>query len=225
VRILIVEDQPEIASLISERVRKEGFQTDRVGAAGEAIAALEHCDYAAMLLDRRLPDADGVAIIPRARSLRPNLRILVVSAMQALDESIAGLDAGADDYLAKPFASDELLARLRACLRRSNVAAAPKIIIANLSFDPNAEEAFVDGAPLLLSKTTMLLLGALARRAGRAVTYAALIEEVYGDDDPERIGALKMLVMRLKQRLKERDASIEIHAPRGIGYLIRERRI
>jgi two-component system, OmpR family, response regulator len=223
-RILIVEDQPEIALLMTERLRKAGFDADQVGAAQDAMQALQSVGYAAMLLDRRLPDGDGVAIIPQARNIQPRMRVLLVTAMREIDQRVAGLEAGADDYLTKPFAPDELVARIRACMRRSDMIALPAISVGNLSFDPNTQEAFVDGAPLLLPKTSLLLLGALMRRAGRAVTYPALIDEVYGDDEPERIGALKMLVMRLKQRLGERQARVEIHAPRGIGYIIREAR-
>jgi two-component system, OmpR family, response regulator len=224
VRILIVEDQREMAALIADRVRDAGFVTDHVGDIGEALEALRTRDYPLVLLDRRLPDGDAIEALPTMRRLRPGIRIVFVTAMQSVDDKISGLDAGADDYLSKPFDAEELMARIRATLRRPGGREMPPVVIGNLSFDLDAREAQVEGRPLVLHKRELLLLEALARRAGRAVTHDSLIEEIYGFGEMVQIDALKMLVSRLRQRLEKQTAGVEIHAARGIGYLIRKAR-
>jgi DNA-binding response OmpR family regulator len=219
-RILIVEDQREMAALLADRLAEAGFVSDRVRRVGDALEALRTTDYPLMLLDRRLPDGDAVGALPEIRRIRPGIRVLLVSALRSVDDRIGGLDAGADDYLTKPFDADELLARVRASLRRPGGERVPPVVVGDLAFDLSSNEAFVAGAPLVLHKREMLLLQTLMRRAGRAVTHEALIEEIYGHGETVQLDALKMLVSRLRQRLKERDAGAEIHAARGIGYLI-----
>ncbi|BBU64020.1 DNA-binding response regulator (plasmid) [Methylosinus sp. C49] len=221
-RILIVEDQPDIATLIGRNVSKSGFVADRVGTLTDASAAIRDNDYPLVLLDRRLPDGDGMSLIPEMKRMRPGVRIVIVSAARKIDERVSGLEAGADDYLTKPFAAKELIARIRACLRRPGGEQLPPIMIGALSVDPNSHEASIRGAPFIPPRRELILLEALARRAGRAVNYPVLIEEVYGSEDDSCLGALKMLVSRLRQRLNDKDAGLEIHAPKGIGYLIKE---
>jgi DNA-binding response OmpR family regulator len=219
-RILIVEDQPEMASLVAAKLGRTGYVADSVGTLAEAVEAVAQYDYPLILLDRRLPDGDGVSILKQVRSTNPRARVLLVTALRSIDERINGLDAGADDYLTKPFDIDELLARIRAVLRRPGDAAVPPVALGHLSFDLDQQEAFVRGRPFVATKRELLLLEALMRRAGRAVKHAALISEIYGLEDAVQIDALKMSVFRLRQRLKECDAGVEIHTLRGIGYLI-----
>jgi two-component system, OmpR family, response regulator len=223
-RILIVEDQRDMAALIADRIADVGFVADQVEGIGEALEALQARDYPIMLLDRRLPDGDAISILPEIRRVRPGIRIILVTALQSIDEKINGLDAGADDYLTKPFDPDELLARIRASLRRPGGRPIPPIALGSLSFYPATFEATVLEKPLLLHKREVLLLESLMRRAGRAVTHDMLIEEIYGLEENVQIDALKMLVSRLRQRLKERNADVEIHSARGIGYLIAKSR-
>lgn len=223
-RILIVEDQREMAALIAARTQDAGFVADHVGDIGEALEALRSHDYPLVLLDRRLPDGDAIGAVPAMRRLRPGIRIVFVTALQSIDDKISGLDAGADDYLAKPFDPEELMARIRASLRRPGGRPMPPVMVGNLSFDLDAHEAQIEGRPFLLHKRELLLLEALMRRAGRAVTHDSLIEEIYGFADMVQIDALKMLVSRLRQRLERQAAGVEIHAARGIGYLIRKAR-
>ena len=221
-RILIVEDQPDLGSNIVERLARSGYYADQVGTLAEALEAVRANDYPLMLLDRRLPDGDGASILPEVRKVRPNVRVLVVTAMCSIDDKIDGLDAGADDYLTKPFNANELLARIRASLRRPGGALIPPVIVGALSFDLNTCEAFINDCPFVVPRRELMLLEALMRRAGRAVRFAALIQEIYGFEGEGEIDALKMLVSRLRQRLKERCAGAEIRAARGIGYLIAE---
>ncbi len=223
-RILIVEDQPEMASLVADRLSQSGYVVDSVGTLAEAIEALKQYDYPMILLDRRLPDGDGVSILQMVRSMKPSIRVLLVTALRSIDERINGLDAGADDYLTKPFDVDELLARVRAILRRPDNALVPPVALGDLSFDLNLHEAFIRGQPFFVSKRELLLLESLLRRAGRAVKHGTLISEIYGLNDSVQIDALKMSVSRLRQRLKDCGAGVEIHTLRGIGYLIERSR-
>ncbi|MBG0809376.1 response regulator transcription factor [Methylosinus sp. H3A] len=220
-RVLIVEDQAEIATLLAEKVLHAGFAADIVGAVAEARAAIEARDYSVMLLDRRLPDGDGVSIIRSAREGRPNMRVLMLTAMRGIDEMIDGLDAGADDYLTKPFDPEELMARIRAVLRRPGPQTAPSVRVGALSFELEEQRGFVNGRLFLAPKLELVLLGALMRRAGLAVTRADLLDEIYGGQGADQADALKMLIHRLRQRLKNQSARADIHAARGIGYLIR----
>ncbi len=223
-RILIVEDQPEMASLVAERLTRSGYVADNVGTLEDAVEALKQYDYPVILLDRRLPDGDGVSILQMVRSTKPSTRVLVVTALRSIDQRIGGLDAGADDYLTKPFDADELIARIRAVLRRSNAALVPPVSLGELSFDFNQREAFVRGKPFVISKRELLLLEALMRRAGRTVRHSTLISDIYGFNDAVQVDALKMSISRLRHRLKERDAGVDIHTLRGIGYLIERSR-
>lgn len=223
-RILIVEDQRDMAALIADRIGGSGLLVDRVGAIGDALDALKSYDYPVMLLDRRLPDGDGISILSPARRIRPELRVILVTALGSIEDRIAGLEAGADDYLTKPFDADELLARVRASLRRPGGKPLPIVSLGALSFDPNTCEATVAERPLSLHKREMLLLETLMRRAERAVKHSTLISEIYAYDEPVQRHALKMLVFRLRQRLMDAGAGVEIHSARGIGYLIRKSR-
>jgi two-component system, OmpR family, response regulator len=224
-RILVVEDQRDIGDMMADRLARAGYLVDCVGAVGDALAALQTYDYPMLILDRRLPDGDSLRSLPEIRELRPNIRVIMVTALRSLDDRVNGLDAGADDYLVKPFAPDELLARIRASLRRPGAAPIPPVALGNLTFDLNLCAAQVDGLPLILPKRELLLLETLMRRAGRAVTHSVIIEEVYGIDENVQNDALKMLVSRLRQKLKEAGAAVELFAARSVGYLIaRERR-
>ena len=223
-RILIVEDQLELATQLVELLDGTGYVTDHVGTLADALETIATHDYPLVLLDRRLPDGDGVSILPKIRAARPGIRVLLVTALRSIDDRVNGLDAGADDYLMKPVDSHELLARIRASLRRPGGIEIPPVAIAQLSFDLNRGEAFVNGEAFVGSKREMLLLEALIRRAGRAVTHPVLMEQVYGLEENVQSDAVKMLVSRLRQRLKERGAGIEIHSARGIGYMLTKSR-
>ena len=220
VRILIVEDQQEMAGLLADRLERSGYVADSVASLGEAREALRGYEYPLVLLDRMLPDGDGLSIVPELRAADRNIRVLLVTALRSINDRINGLDAGADDYLSKPFDADELLARIRAVLRRPGGQPVPPVHLGSLSFDFNRSEAFVGGEPLVVPKRELLLLEALMRQAGRTVKHRVLMAEIYGINESVQPDALKMSVSRLRQRLQERRAGVEIHTVRGVGYLL-----
>ncbi|WP_330085044.1 response regulator transcription factor [Methylocystis iwaonis] len=219
-RALLVEDEPEMARAIVARLGRSGFIADYVGALEEARAALQCHHYGLALLDRRLPDGDGLELLPDLKRLQPGIRVLVLTAYETVSDRICGLDAGADDYLAKPFDLDEMMARIRACLRRPGAEAPPPVVLGKLSFDLASHQVSIDGKPMVLHRRELALLEALMRNSGRIVLRNQLQDEVYGFDDDVQGNALNILVSRLRKRLHDLGAQVEIHAARGIGYMI-----
>jgi len=219
-RVLLVEDEPEMARALNLRLGRSGFIADHVSSVSEASAAAACHDYALAVVDRRLPDGDGLDFVPELRRLQPGVRILMLTACEAVSDRILGLDAGADDYLAKPCDLDELMARIRACLRRGGGEAPPPVAVGALSFDPTTREVVVRGEPVILHRRELALLDALVRHSGRIVLRDKLHEEIYGFDDDVQTNALNILISRLRKRLFDLDAGVEIHAARGIGYML-----
>lgn len=219
-RILLVEDNPELASRVTRRIKNAGFFIDHVESMENASRVLDDCPYALALLDRRLPDGDGLSLIPRIRSKQPGIRILMLTALDAVDDRIEGLDAGADDYLTKPFNLDEMMARIRASLRRPGAENAPPVKIGSLSFDFGTRLVTINEQPVVFLRRELSLLEVLVGRLGRIVTREALIDAVYGIDDDVQPQALTTLVYRLRSRLQELDSGVDLHVVRGVGYMI-----
>jgi two-component system OmpR family response regulator len=219
-RILVVEDQEELANQIAKRVDRAGLAVDAVRTLSDARALVELQPYSIALLDRRLPDGDGLSLVPWIQAKRPGSRILMMTALDTLDDRIEGLDAGADDYLVKPFSLDELMARIRAISRRSSEIRSPLIAVGTLCFDLESQTAFVAGRPILLHRRERALLEALVKRAERVVRRNTLISEIYSVDEEIQPQALTILVSRLRARLDEEGAGVEIHTTRGVGYMI-----
>ena len=220
-RLLLVEDEAELAAALRAALQRHDVVVDHVATLAEAEQALKGDTHDAVVLDRRLPDGDGLSLIGKLRARGFAAPIVVLTARADLDERIAGLDSGADDYLAKPFAVEELLARLRAVLRRPAQATAQVVRMGRLSFDTQHREASVDGVVLDLPRREMLVLEAFLRRRGRTVLRSGLEEAVFGFDDEIQSNTLDAHVSRLRRKLSDANAGIEIHGIRGIGYLLR----
>lgn len=219
-RILLVEDEREVARSISRELSRSGFVADHVASIAEARRVVKHIPYALVVLDRRLPDGDGLALAPEMRRMQPGLQVLVLTACNRTDEIVEGLDAGADDYLTKPFDFDELLARIRVGLRRRGGDLIPTMIVGDLSFDPRLRDVSVRGKSVILHGRELMLLEILVRHAGRMVSRQTLLEEIYGFDEDIQPSVLNVLVLRLRRRLDEHDARVKIHMARGVGYMI-----
>jgi len=221
-RILLVEDELEMAGLIAKRLEIVGFGVDLSTTLRGARESIGARPYSLVLLDRRLPDGDGMSLVEEIKRAHPGVRVVMLTALDSIPDKIAGLDAGADDYLAKPFDVDELLARVRANLRRNEASkgAQPPLKVGELSFDIAAREADVGGRPIVLHRRELALLESLLRRHGRAVPREALIEEVYGGTGGLQSNALDALVSRLRRRLNAEGAGVEIHPIRGVGYVL-----
>lgn len=221
-RILLVEDDPSLAREIVRALEREHWSLDHVPRLADAFEAVIQRAYRVILLDRRLPDGDGIALVAAAKSRPVPPAIIFLTARDEVADRIAGLNAGADDYLVKPFALGELLARLRAACRRPAAGTAPEPIeVGRLSYDIASREVQVAGRPLDLSRRELALLELLVRRAGRVVQRSHLDSELYGFDAEVSANALETQVSRLRRRLEEADAEVELRTVRGVGYMLR----
>jgi len=219
-RILLVEDELEMASALSDALSKHNIVIDHVATLADAREAANLNSYDAILLDRQLTDGEGLRLIPELRAANIGTPIIVLTARNDHEGRIQGLDLGADDYMGKPFVVEELIARLRAVLRRPQLSS-EKISAGRLSFAVSHMEPAIDGKPLLLPRREVLVLAALMKRLGRTVTREALANAVYGFDAEIQSNALDSHVSRLRRKLNELDAGVAIHTIRGIGYLIK----
>lgn len=220
-RILLVEDEVEFAHALRNALERERFIVDWADSLALARESGRSGSHELILLDRTLPDGDGLSLIPQLRTFCPGVPIIVLSARGELTDRVAGLDEGADDYLVKPFEVEEMLARIRAVQRRPNELAPNAVEVGNMVFDTAHDEATVRGSRLDLPRRELRVLSALVRRRSRTVLRETLEEAVYGFDDEVQSNTLDSHVSRLRRKLSDADAGVEIHAIRGVGYLLK----
>lgn len=220
-RILLVEDDAELGGAVSASLKREHYALDWVTDGVAAAAALSTADYDLMILDLGLPKLSGLSVLKQLRGRGESQRalpVLVTTAMDAVSDRVEGLDAGADDYLVKPFALDELHARVRALIRRRNAASSSIIEHGNLSFDLTSRQAAAAGTPLELSVREAGILEVLLLRAGRAVTKEQLLEKLCAWDSDISLNAIEVYVHRLRKKLE--PAGVQVRTFRGLGYCI-----
>lgn len=220
-RILLVEDEIEFATTLRGALEREQFVVDHVERLDMAREAVLSFSYDLVLLDRTLPDGDGLSLIADLRIDHPGLPIIVLSARGDVHDRVAGLDQGADDYLIKPFALDEMFARIRAVRRRPTELGTEENRVGALVFDMTNEAATVAGIQLVLPRREVRVLAALVKRRARTVLRESLEQAVYGFDDEVQSDTLDSHISRLRRKLTEAGAGVEIHAIRGVGYLLR----
>ncbi|MDA7692663.1 response regulator transcription factor [Gammaproteobacteria bacterium] len=199
-----------------------GFTVDAVNTATGARNALSDIPYDAAILDLGLPDGDGLEVLKSARAQGLQIPILVLTARDAINDRVSGLDAGADDYLVKPFAIQELVSRIKALLRRPGGALGAVLEAGNLAFDTIGREVTISGNPVQLSRRELSILEILLRRFGRVVPKDVLEEKLYAFDQEPESNAVSVHVHHLRRKLKTQAASVEVHTVRGIGYLLNE---
>ncbi|SFV28634.1 DNA-binding response regulator, OmpR family, contains REC and winged-helix (wHTH) domain [Devosia crocina] len=218
-RILLIEDELDLARALISALERHDILVDHVSNLATALEAVKNSVHSVVILDRNLPDGDGLTIIPDIRRAQAGLPIIVLSALGQAAQRIEGLETGADDYLAKPFVVDELVARIRALMRRPAALAEMSVTVGQLAFNLGDGTALVAGTPLTLTRREVLALEVLVRRAGRTVARSALEEAVYGFDDEIASNTLDAHISRLRRKLAPAD--VEIHSIRGIGYLLK----
>ena len=221
-RILLVEDHKRLAQTVIEGLATYGFGVDLFTTAQDGLIATKSIAYDALILDLGLPDRDGLELVCELRAETNGIPILILTARDGLNDRVAGLDSGADDYLLKPFAMKELAARLRALLRRHNGPLDATIDIANLSLDAHMRQIKVSGQVVAISRRELDALELLMRRAGQVVPKRLLEDMVYGLNDEIMPNTIEALVSRLRRRLESLEAHVSIHTLRGIGYLLTE---
>lgn len=221
-RLLLVEDSPRLRSLLAEAIHAAGWRVDSVGAVAEAQAALAVARFDVLLVDLGLPDGDGVDFVKALRAAGERTPILVLSARSAVDDRVVGLDAGADDYLVKPFNSRELLARVRALMRRAPLSAQPVLEAGRMRFDPATGLATCGAETVPLSPRERALLEILMRQVGRVARSAHLEEALSEFGDATSRNAIELAVSRLRRKLAPYDAGVSIETVRSVGYMMRE---
>jgi DNA-binding response OmpR family regulator len=223
-RLLLIEDNERFAELLRRGLAAAGFVVDVLGTAADATAALQTSRFEIVVLDLGLPDADGIDILGEMRRRRDATPVLILTARGSLKDRVTGLGAGADDYLVKPFALEELIARLRALLRRPGNLLGVPLELGNVTLDTVARQVFVGEEPIFFSPREIAVLEHLLRRSGRVVGKSLLENNLYGLSQEIGSNAVEVYIHRLRKRLTEVDASVQIHTLRGVGYLISERK-
>lgn len=219
-RILVVEDEAELGGIIARNLDRAGLAADLVGGATDAEAALRLARYDLVILDLGLPDGDGLVLLRELRARGDSVPVLILTARDSLEDRVCGLDAGADDYLLKPFAMAELIARVRTLLRRPRQTVDRVLRSGNLAFDVESRTVEVDGRPLLMGRREIALLEALMRSEGRIVTRDTLEMAVYGIVREIGPNAIEVAVHRLRREIEQAGAATRIHTVRGVGYML-----
>lgn len=218
-RVLVVEDEPEVAEFLQRVFRDATWAADVVGTAAAAGEQLAVVAYDLAVIDVGLPDTDGFALCRALRAAGNSTPILLLTARNAVNDRVRGLDAGADDYLAKPFAVSELLARLRALARRPVAAVLPVLRCDDLTLDPAQRVAQRAGLPLTLTAREFALLEFLLRSEGRVCSRARILEAVWDDNFDPVANAVDVLVGRLRRKVDLPGMRPLLHTMRGVGYV------
>ena len=223
-RLLLVEDNGRFAALLKQGLASAGFTVDVLASAEDASTALltDRCDI--VVLDLGLPDGDGLSVLSEMRRRGDSTPVLILTARGSLSDRVTGLQSGADDYLVKPFALEELIARLQALLRRPGNLLGLALRLGNITLDTVAREVLVDDRPIVFSPREIAVLEHLLRRSNRVVAKNLLESSLYGLSQEVGSNAVEVYVHRLRKHLAEIGASVQVHTVRGVGYMIAEER-
>lgn len=213
-RVLVVEDTPELARQLKQRLEGEGYAVDTAGDGEEGRFLGETEPYDAVILDLGLPKVDGLTVLRSWRRAGRTVPVLILTARDAWNEKVQGIDAGADDYLAKPFSMEELLARVRALIRRAKGHATAEIACGGVVLDTRTGRVTVDGEPIELTAFEYRVLSYLMHRKGQVVSRTELIEHVYAQDFDRDSNTIEVFVGRLRRKL----GTDVIKTVRGQGY-------
>ncbi|MBV8579214.1 MAG: response regulator [Candidatus Eremiobacteraeota bacterium] len=219
-RLLLVEDNRQLSDWIAKTLRSDKYTVDCVYSGDDADHVLRTEEYALVILDLALPKLGGLEILRKLRARRSAVPVIILTANDSLDARVAGLNSGADDYLAKPFEMTELEARIRAHLRRANTHQQVVVQCGALAFDSNSRQFTLAGEPLALTAREHAVLETLILRAGSTVSKATLTTTVFGFDDEANPNAIEIYVHRVRKKLAGSD--IAIVTLRGLGYVLSE---
>jgi two-component system response regulator MprA len=222
-KVLVIDDEPPVRDSLRRALELEGYEVDLASDGEEALARLEgpaHPD--ALILDILMPGMDGLEVCRRLRASGDQVPVLMLTARAEVDSRVAGLDAGADDYLPKPFALAELLARLRALLRRASPESDGVLRFADLELEPGTREVRRNGRPIGLTRTEFSLLELFLRNPRQVLTRSIIFERVWGYDFGPTSNSLDVYIGYLRRKTEIEDKPRLIHTVRGIGYALRE---
>ncbi|MDQ1417635.1 MAG: two-component system, OmpR family, response regulator MprA [Acidimicrobiaceae bacterium] len=221
-RVLVVDDEPAVRQALDRALRFEGYETEMAADGLGALSAIAERPADAVVLDVAMPRVDGLEVCRRLRAAGDPTPILLLTARVAVSERVAGLDAGADDYLVKPFALEELLARLRALLRRSGPPDDDVLRFADLSLDPATREVTRADRRIELTRTEFLLLELLLRNARQVLPREVIFDRVWGYDFGANSNSLEVYIGYLRRKTEARGETRLVHTVRGVGYVLRD---
>jgi len=221
-RLLVVEDDPAIASFLVKGLKEAGFAVDHAASGGAALEMASSTTYDLAVIDLMLPGLDGLSLIEELRRRRITVPVIILSAKRSVDDRVRGLQAGGDDYLTKPFAFEELLARVQALIRRATGAAEPtRLVVGDLVLDLVSRKVERGGRALDLRPREYALLEYLMRNPGRVVSKAMILSHVFDYSFDPRTNVVDVLVHRLREKVDKEFATPMIHTVRGMGYVLR----
>jgi len=220
-RILCIEDNPTVAAIVKSALNRAGHTVDHVETAEDGQGAIASMPYDAIVLDLNLPDRDGLEVLRRLRLARNAVPVLILSGRSKTSERISGLEAGGDDYLAKPFDASELVARVRALLRRPRSIAPTELRCGDLAYRPDTQTALVNGKETILPRREATLLEQLIRSAGRPVPKSRIEDRLYAFGEEVASNAVEVHIHHLRKRLSSLGAAVKIDTLRGTGYVLR----
>ncbi|MDE2029108.1 MAG: response regulator [Alphaproteobacteria bacterium] len=218
-RLLLIEDDPMIAEELCVALRQSGYAVDAVCDARGGEASLTGHAYDLVLLDLGLPDGSGLDILKKLRARRDQVPVLVITAQDTLKDVVTGLDLGADDYMIKPFALEELEARIRVLLRRREGRASPLVVWNDMELDPATHSFSVGGAPIVLSAREFAVLYALMEKPGAVLSRQALEEKIYGWNEEVESNAVEYHISQLRKKIGGNG----IRNIRGVGYVLEKK--
>jgi heavy metal response regulator len=222
-RVLVVEDDKKIASFIVKGFKQAGFAVDQASNGEDGVHLALHEPYAAAVIDIMLPGLDGLSLIEELRKQKVNTPVIILSAKRSVDDRIKGLQTGGDDYLTKPFAFSELLARVQALIRRaSNTTEPTRLSVGDISIDLLTREVTREGKKIDVQSKEFSLLEYLMRNAGRAVSKTLIMEHVYDYNFDPQTNVVDVLVCRLRNKIDRDFEKKMINTIRGVGYVLKE---
>lgn len=222
-RVLVVDDEVNIAELVSMALRYEGWQVAAAHTGARAVSAAKEFRPDAVVLDLMLPDFDGLEVLRRMRTAAPDLPVVFLTAKDAVEDRIAGLTAGGDDYVTKPFSLEELVARLRGLMRRAGaqrVAESSMLVVGDLELDEDSHEVFRGGEEITLTATEFELLRFLMRNPRRVLSKAQILDRVWNYDFGGQANVVELYISYLRKKVDAGRAPM-IHTMRGAGYVLK----
>jgi len=222
VKILVADDEPQLRRALERALKLDGYEVDLAADGDEALAAVTARSPDAVVLDVLMPKRDGLEVCRALRAGDDRTPVLMLTARDGVSDRVDGLDAGADDYVVKPFALEELLARLRALLRRSDAGGGERLTYADLSLDPPTREVRRGGREIELTKTEFALLEQLIRHPRQVLTRSQIFEAVWGYDFGPRSNSLEVYIGYLRRKTEAGGEPRLIQTVRGVGYALRE---